>query len=690
MWLDIVRPSEFLNKDINEKYELIGSRILFNSMSEDNLAKVMKTERMRNIVFKLAEVLKQEETIQKKFDFSPFIDSLLERDLPRIRKYLIIDILIGTFYRRDDDEKNSKDLLHLISILKELEDPLLIAYSVRTDTQHKVFSQDQIMDLFQQSSEMELIHFSATCTQDLIDNTVSILNTVPTADYKNMWIEGGFNPGYEVLLASSLESTFKFGGYLNSKKIGSLLQTILESNRFPSANPSIDTKIDTLYSGFIEVENLLFTADPKHRDHVFHSFHVFLLGISILALYHEVLRTHNQYRGEDFLCWVMTAFFHGIGYGIQKISRTTDKIEKHYKGIGSVKGPEFSFSESFRLYGEDLIKIMNALLLENRDAHVQYETIDTSLLESWEKREHGLISALIMLKTIDEYKSKDYMFSDYYFPERWRNIFVRAGLAMAIHTLPKERNWKIDVDYVPNRYAILNFKSHYLSYLLMIVDSIEYLNRPRFLPASEGFSVEQVQDVELKLTMKCTITDSHYLHLKFIADYTDLPFEKMIETATGIYKRLQHFISNDWGLTIVLQTTNEWEGDIFIQMKEAGLLPKKPLLKLIFQKKEVEEFLSVFGPKLKEYMNKEDELYYAFLKTTVLHLNIDPHNILKPANADYDTLMKKHYISPEVDPKKVKLLNEFFNNPIIDDFIPKTSIGFQNFIRWIRSRRSRK
>jgi len=673
---------EFLNKDTSEKRNLISSRDLFKTITEEILAKILVRERIKQTVDEIAQVLISDKDIRAKINLTPFINILSDSQLPRIRKYLIIDILIGIFYRRDDSEKNNNDLSHLISTLKEFNDPFLITHSIKSDNLHEIFSVAQIDDLFQSSSEIELLHFSASSAQELVSNTVHILKNIPTADSKTIFLEGGFNPGYELFLASSLEGTFKSGGYLSSKKIGLILATILESNGFPSANPSINPKIDTLYSGFIEVENLLFTADPKHRDHAFHSFNVFLLGISILTLFHEVNRTNNHNRGEDFLCWVMSSFFHDVGYGIQKISKTTDKIKQHYRGVGKVKGPEFSFSESFRMYGENLIKIMNENLQKSWYPRSQYETIDTSLLESWEKRNHGLISALIMLKAIDDYKSKDFKFSNSYPPERWRDIFVRAGLAITTHTLPIDRNWQVDVDYVPNAHKIWNFKPNYLSYLLSILDSIEYLNRPRFIPALEGFSVEKVKDVELNLNVQCTYTNTHYFHLKVIAKYDNYSFVNLMETAEGMFKRLQHFISKDWGLTIILQTSSEWEDDTFIQMKDIGLLPSKPLIELKFQKKEIEAFLLMFESKLEEYVNKENELYFAFLKKTMFNLNLDPCNILKPPTTDYDTLMTHHYLSPDVQQEEAKLLRLFFDMPIINNFIPKTTIGFQNFIRW--------
>ncbi len=683
MRLDRLELTEFLNKSVNEKLNLFSSREIFNLMSEQNITKILITDLNKLVINKLADALKYENAVQERFNFTPIIDGLLKPNLPRVRQYILIDILMDTFYRREDEEKNTKDLIHLIEALKEMKDPILTAYSLRRDIRHRIFKKEHIIDLFNNSPEIELLSISATQTKDLVDKAIFVLDTIPSADSKRMIVEGAFNPGYEPYLATSLAGTFESGSYLNAKKIGLILSTILESNGFPSENPVIDPKIDNLYSGFIQVENLLFTADPEHRDHAFHSFHVFLIGISILALYHEFFQIQDPWKGSDFLCWVMIAFFHDIGYGIQKIGKVTEKIDIHYKGIGSLK-PEFSFSESFRLYGEDMLKILNNCLIENSAFNDLYETIESSLLESWERRDHGLVSALIMLKTIDEYKSKDHRFTSFYPPDMWSEIFVRAGLAIAVHTLPEDRNWKINIDFVPNRVAAFNIKPYYLSYLLMIVDSIEYLNRPRVVHSTEGIAeFEQIQDVKLKLKLGCTYTDSHYLHLKIVANYENYSFKEIIKTAKGIFNRVQHFVSNEWGLTIVLQTTNEWENDLFIKMKKTGLLPEKPLIKLVFQKREIEEFKSLFETKLTEYISirREEELYFSFLKANLFKLNIDPNDILKPVSLDYDTIMLKHYFSPEIKKEKAMLLNEFFTMPIISDFIPRTSIGFRDFIR---------
>ncbi|MFX0172707.1 MAG: hypothetical protein ACFE9L_12390 [Candidatus Hodarchaeota archaeon] len=397
-----------------------------------------------------------------------------------------------------------------------------------------------------------------------------------------------------------------------------------------------------------------------------------MFGLYFLTIRNELFRFPNEYHNDEFLCWVVTSFFHDIGHGIQEIEKITEKVDEQLKGFGKVISPEFRISESLRLFGEQILKYMNNILVETKDKEDHELSHYSSLLESWEKRNHGIMSAMIMLKKIDEYIVNEPFFSEGYNSERWSNVFLRAALAMTIHTLPKERKWKINVDKTLSDRTIFPYiyEPLFPAFLLTFLDTIEYINRPKFKTSDDGIGTVPVKDIDLTLDIKCNFTETKYLVVDIIARYTDKDYFDLLKTAKNMYLLLHHFCSDKWGVKITLETENSWDHDVLIRMKEINLLPREPVVKLLFLRTEKEEFLSLFKNKLIEYKNKEVGLYSAFFKRTAFQLNIEPNVILRPITTDYETLMTKHFIKSLENEDKFHLLKDFFEIDEIDSFIP--------------------
>jgi len=442
----------FLKSSYDTKQKLISSNQIFQNISIEELVKILVKERNLHIFSSLTSILTNTEEIQRNFNFIPLIQTIQNDEIKNERKFSFISIIIGVLYRRKNFDVREKEKKELIAILRGINYPLLKAYAVLQDNLNKIFTPDEIKCIYGDSEKMNLFSMSLADRRDLIVNTIDFLYNIPSSNpsssetQSTIIFEGESGPGYEWFLANSLKGAFSKKEYYKPKKMTLLLEAILSSNFFPLGKSTVSSSLQDLYSTFIEVENLLFNAYSKHRDHAFHSFHVFLLGLNFLTLRHELFRFTDKYHGEEFLCWVMTSFFHDIGYGIQQIDKITEKIDKQLKGFGEVIRPEFKISESLRLFGEQILKYMNNILIETKDKEDHELSLYSTLLESWENRDHGIMSAMIMLKKVNEYIVNEPHFTTDYNSIKWANVFLRAALAITIHTMPKERRWKINVD----------------------------------------------------------------------------------------------------------------------------------------------------------------------------------------------------------------------------------------------------
>lgn len=668
----------FLNSSNDTKQKLISSNQVFQNISTEELVKILVRERNLHIFSSLTSILTNTEEIQDKFNFIHLIRMLSNDRIKNERKFSFISIIIGVLYRRKNLDLREKEKKELITILRGINYPILRAFTVLQDNLNKIFTLDEIRSIYGDSQNLTLFSMKLADRRDLIINTIDFLSNIPSSNPINsetqsiLMVEGESIPGYEWLLADSLKGAFSKKEFYKPIKMTLLLGAILSSNYFPLGKSAVDPSLQDLYSTFIEVENLLFNAYSKHRDHAFHSFHVFLIGLHFLTLRHELFRFTDKYHGEEFLCWVMTSFFHDIGYGVQQIDKITEKIDKQLKGFGEVIRPEFKISESLRLFGEQILKYMNNILIETKDKEDHELSIYSSLLESWENRDHGIMSAMIMLKKVNEYIVNEPHFTTDYNSIKWANVFLRAALAMTIHTIPKERRWKINVDKTLASKNVFPYihEPLFFTFLLTLIDTIEYLNRPRFVTSDDGIGTVPVKDVNLNLNITCYFTVKKYLLIDIEILYSDLDYLELIKIAKNMYNRLQHFCSDTWGVKISLKTDKDWSNQNFIEMKKLNLLPHKPEVNIVLCRTEIEDFLSIFDSKVDEYENFEVELYKAFFKISTLGLDLDPNIILKPLTRNYDILMMKHFIKQMDDEKTFGLLTDFFNLEEIDSFIP--------------------
>ena len=178
----------------------------------------------------------------------------------------------------------------------------------------------------------------------------------------------------------------------------------------------------------IEYEDILFTLDPHHREHIIHSIWVMLLGfylkeqcqefnelnhleaLSIFTKSDASIKDMNLARKRlDFYelpIWCLTSLTHDLGYPIQKTKAANIRMAKMMLNYGflNLKDFEYTFTTIHQ-------PAMNALLntLSSRFSSIggdNYKMVSSpgyqlDAAKSFERLDHGIMSAYLLQSKLD-------------------------------------------------------------------------------------------------------------------------------------------------------------------------------------------------------------------------------------------------------------------------------------------------
>lgn len=265
--------------------------------------------------------------------------------------------------------------------------------------------------------------------------------------------------------------------------------------------------VEELYAYFKEFtnfESILYGSDEFYRDHVQHPLFVWLMGIHILTecVEHcsfrvsgvvdvEIDRSANiKYCKKDKVnrlkkqkvssaeigaMWAIVALTHDLGYPLQKVDLINSQLQKMLEKFGRVdfKPSEFSIGHQHSYLVKHLLTLLSSSIEFNKktegarkfSTHVRPKYF-TKYSKSWEVFDHGMISSLILLRsltyfletdaTVDDAKGLEF--------EDARQFAIRAEMlhAIASHTTPK----------------IYHILANNLAFILMLCDDLHEWNRP--------------------------------------------------------------------------------------------------------------------------------------------------------------------------------------------------------------------
>jgi len=258
-------------------------------------------------------------------------------------------------------------------------------------------------------------------------------------------------------------------------------------------------ELKKVVTGFSEFEGIMYGASPdSYRDHIAHSFRVWILGHGILkeCLNSELLTCEDEslkISPTEWQCmWAIVALCHDIGYPLSAIEKINQKARTtlQKQGLKPEGDLSFSFSQQMLPFHDTIIKIIASKPIKVSPktmflTHLQNKYY-LKLLKSFDNLDHGIISSLLISASLVYFLESDLSHDNWkkLSNEDARQFLIRREILRAIsaHTCQ-------DIYH-------LHFNT--LSFLLYIVDEIQCWGRPTFEQLQYGTQNTMEKYVEVK------------------------------------------------------------------------------------------------------------------------------------------------------------------------------------------------
>jgi len=328
-------------------------------------------------------------------------------------------------------------------------------------------------------------------------------------------------------------------------------------------------ELSNYFEQFTEFESTLYGADRYYRDHVIHPLNVWLTGVNLLKNYgkyfslravtHASVEDENHAnpkwfgsnKGEDgklklstaelSAMWAIVALTHDLGYPLEKVEKVNDQLEKMMSQFGNIgfTRSRFSFENQHDHLVKFLLKLISSVCTpyeeigkkknkkENKSEirwtnHLRTKYY-TKFSKSWEQFDHGIVSCLLMLKTLTFFIESDYSNENAkpLSSEDARQFAIRSEIlhAIASHTTPK----------------IYHLAANNLPFLLVFCDDIQEWSRPTLADMRVGIkgSAERVTIKEFHISD----TKNKPSNIVVLIEYPFIPIEDQKDFVKRIFRK---------------------------------------------------------------------------------------------------------------------------------------------------------
>lgn len=336
------------------------------------------------------------------------------------------------------------------------------------------------------------------------------------------------------------------------------------------------------FAQFSDFESTLYGADKYYRDHIVHPLNVWFIGLHIIREYgrHFKLRVMNDISIEDCeyakpdwfqskvvvekkdvsqpapdgdksvqeegsqeyngcrlsvaelaAMWTIVALTHDLGYPLEKVEKVNDKLEKMLSKFGKIGFSRFRFN--FEVQHDHLVRFLLNLIsavakpLKKADDEFDFNWWRTHIRtkyyskfsKSWEMFDHGIVSSLILLKSLTFFIESDFC-SEYNEPiskEDARQFAIRSEIlhAMASHTTAK----------------IYHLSPDNLPFLLILCDDLQEWSRPTLGDMKIGIKGDAVNVLLRKFEINKNGSSIHC-----VINYPHCDYEDQEEHAIRVFK----------------------------------------------------------------------------------------------------------------------------------------------------------
>lgn len=262
-------------------------------------------------------------------------------------------------------------------------------------------------------------------------------------------------------------------------------------------------QLTKVLDAFSDFESLMYGARPtKYRDHISHTFRVWIIGQKLLR--HNLLGSLRAdehladmgkkcfpIAGEEWACmWAIAALCHDIGYPLTALEHINERTKDALRpqGLKPLGDLRFAFSTHMQPFYDTIIRLMSSKAVQATDGYLTHlqNKYYLKLLNSFDLQKHGVVSSLILGKSLVYFLESDFNQDDKspLKEEDARQFIIRREILRAIgaHTCPEIYHLRFDS----------------LSFLLFMVDELQCWGRPTFEQLQQSGAGSEDDGVDIK------------------------------------------------------------------------------------------------------------------------------------------------------------------------------------------------
>lgn len=288
--------------------------------------------------------------------------------------------------------------------------------------------------------------------------------------------------------------------------------------------------INSEYSDFLKIfEPPLYNifsaskAPTPYRDHYFHQFQVFILGLIIIDKY------YSRFGKDIEAKWFITSAFHDISYPIQKFDGWAKQFFSESIGIPDLGVTDISkhfVDKSLLSCTADIISELCKRHLPEKKLNGNWIRGERELIKIYhtiitESKHHGILSSIFLLKEAERLKISNKLKSS----ELFESLFVPSSFSISLHhnikySIKNSKNenestslWK---ELHKHGLNSIDFNSDPLTYLLIFCDTAQEWGRPTDYPSIEN---NVHSDCDKSFRLKDFYIDESTCHIKLKANF---------------------------------------------------------------------------------------------------------------------------------------------------------------------------
>lgn len=380
-----------------------------------------------------------------------------------------------------------------------------------------------------------------------------------TDDYKQEHIEDSYyyiekidKQIKEDIKKNPNESEFEFQFYPYNEIILKLWRELLkdsivflkESDKREDFHDWETFGVDELYmyfKRFIEFEEVLYENIPYYRDHVFHVFRVFLLGIIFLTdnknkrlnelkIYQDE-KTHKEIKNlynkkyktekiindtEKIVMWTIISLTHDLGYPLEKLAKINDKVREMLEAFGRsrIQEIDITFPQQGNFINDFILKFISSRLdfREDIKEDIKEDDLDSigfklhvqskywlKLSRAFEEYDHGIVSCILLMKYLVYFLESDFLLDEFHSLklEDQKQFQIRREILRSIAVHNCNDIYHLDVK---------NFQ-----FLLTFIDELQCWGRPsgRLTTHTPGWKVKLIEFSENYISYAIITRDVH-------------------------------------------------------------------------------------------------------------------------------------------------------------------------------------